>query len=176
MKITIITRKLYKGGWPIDVSSDIECKGSGTETNPAIIETSENLPKAFKLEKSNLFITIQNCYLDSLIVDWCRNLRIENCNIRSVSLQFSSKVFVNKSTIRWTLVFYDSNNITVDNCTIKKLKIHVSNSNIIKNSSIKVIKYITGNGNILEANRIPEKQLNKIKKKYWYSWYNLKIT
>lgn len=175
MKITIITRGLYRGAVPVDVKNDIECNGSGTESDPAIIETSENLPSAFGLEKSNLFIEIQNCYLDSLLLSLCQNVRIENCNTWSFAILDCSKIFVNKSTIRRTLHLVECNNIKIDNCTINRLKIRLSTLNTIKYSTIKKIKFITGYENVLEANKIPEKHLKRVRKKYWYDWYKLKV-
>lgn len=176
MKITItIITVVSARGFRYE-KKEIECKGEGTESDPAIIEPSENLPGAFTLEESNLFITIQNCYLGRLLVNSCENVRIENCNIWSLSIQYCSKAFVSTTTIRRTLSLWESNNVKIENSTINRLKIRLSNSNIIKDSSVKVVKFITGRDNILEANKIPEKHLKKLKKKYWYDWYKLKIT
>ncbi|MBA7535405.1 hypothetical protein ES705_27658 [subsurface metagenome] len=116
-----------------------------------------------------------NSGLDSLMIISCQNVRIENCNTWSLAILECSKVFVNKSTIRRTLHLTECNNVKIDNCTIKRLKIRLSTLNIIKNSTIKKIKFITGHENTLEANNISEKHLKRLKKKYWYDWYKLKI-
>jgi len=105
----------------------------------------------------------------------CQNVRIENCNTWSLNFIDCSKIFVIKSKIRRTLHLTECNDIKIDNCIIKRLKIRLSTLNIIKNSTIKKIKFITGYENVLEINRIPEKHLNRIRKKYWYDWYKLKI-
>ena len=160
---------------PLKEAREFISTGSGTESDPYIIET---LPKSLlllNLGDSDHFVIVQNCYLEKILVDSCQNVRIINCNIWVIALQYCSKIFVNNSTIRRTLKLYESSNVKIEHCAIKILKIHVSKSNIIKKCSLKVVKYITGYDNILEANNIPEKHLNRIKKKYWYHWYKLKI-
>ena len=174
MKITI---KVVKAGWPVPSygEKEIECKGSGTESDPAIIEPSESLQNEFILEDSNLFIIVQGCYLGGIIISSCQNIRIENCNIWSLPIQWCSKVFVKKSTIRRTLTLWESNNVKFEDCNINRVKFIRSNSNIIENCTIKKIKYVWGRDNIFEAYRIPEKHLTKIKKKLWFKQGNLKI-
>jgi len=171
MKITFLIPRVLE---PYE-KREMEFRGSGTESDPAIIEPSENLPGYIMLELSNLYITIQNCYLDKILLVTCQNVKIENCNVRIISLPYCSNISLIKSTIRRTISFWESDNIKIAESTINRLKIRLSNSNIIKNSTIKKVKFITGHDNILEANTIPEKHLNKIKKRYWYHWYKLKI-
>lgn len=89
--------------------------------------------------------------------------------------QHCSSIFVNKSTIRRTLTLWESNNVKFEDCNINRVKFIRSNSNIIRNCTIKKIKYVIGSDNIFESNRIPEKHLKKIKKKYWYDWQDFKI-
>jgi len=151
-------------------------KGSGTETDPAIIEPSEDIPKYLLfLKDSNLYVIIQNCYLERLVLDSCKNVRIENCNIWSFAIQHCSKVFVNKSTMRRFLKLWWSNNVKIEDCDINRVKFTQSNSNNIKNCTIKKIKYVYGKDNIFEANIIPDQNLSKIKKKSWFKKGNLKI-
>jgi hypothetical protein len=174
MKIPI---KIIKPDWPVSsyVKKEIECKGWGTESNPAIIEPSENLPEGFILENFNFFIKVQNCFLAKIVLHSCKNIRIENCNIWSLAIQYCSKVSVNKSTIRRTISLWKTNNVKIGNCIINRVKIHMSNSNTIKNCTIKKIKVVTGIDNIFETNRIPEKHLKKLKKKHWYGWSGVKL-
>ncbi|MHA2474419.1 MAG: hypothetical protein ACXAES_14430 [Promethearchaeota archaeon] len=174
IKILIARAKLPPVGYIIE-EKEIECKGSGTESDPAIIESSENLPRGLCMKNSNFFIIIQNCYLSKILLTSCQNIRIVNCNVRSITLQHSSNIFVNKSTMRRTLSLWWSNNIKIEDCNIKRVKFTTSNSNIIKNSTIKKIKYVYGNDNIFKANIIPEKHLTKIVKKSWFQKGNLKI-
>lgn len=62
MKITI---EVVKTNWqgPYIERRELECNGSGTKADPAIIEPSEKLLNIIRLVKINLFITIQNCDL-----------------------------------------------------------------------------------------------------------------
>jgi len=150
-------------------------KGSGTEIDPVIIEPSENLPHEFMVEESNLFIIVRNCYLGRVGFHKCQNIKIENCNIWILYISNCSKVFVNKSTIRRTLSFWENNNIKLEDCDINRVKFIRSNSNTIKNCTINKIKYVYGNDNIFEANIIPEKHLTRIIKKPWFKKGNLKI-
>jgi len=150
-------------------------KGSGTETDPVIIEPSENLPHEFMVEESNLFIIVRNCYLGRVGFHKCQNVKIEDCNIWILYISNCSKVLVNKSTIRGTISLWESSNIKFEDCDINRVKFIRSNSNIIKNCTVKKIRYIYGNDNIFEANIIPEKHLTKIMKKPWFKKGNLKI-
>ncbi|MFW9873751.1 MAG: hypothetical protein ACFFG0_11655, partial [Candidatus Thorarchaeota archaeon] len=99
MKITIKTNKMNWGGFPIAVYKEIECKGSGIESDPAVITPSENLPEKFELRDSNLYVVFQNCYLDHLLVESCRNVTINNCNIWYVSILNNSNCYVTNSMI-----------------------------------------------------------------------------
>ena len=139
-----IPLKVVKTGIPVPTygTKEIECKGSGTESDPAIIEPSENLPDGFILEESNLFILVQNCYLGKIVFYLCHNIRIENCNVWSIVPQHCSSIFVDKSTIRRTLTLWESNNVKFEDCNINRVKFIRSNSNIIRNCTIKKIKYV----------------------------------
>jgi len=111
MKITLTIIKAGAVG-PIYEKKEVECKGSGTETDPVIIEPSEDLPKyQLLLEDYDIFITIQNCYLERIYLDSCQNVRIENCNVWSITIQNCSKVFMNESIIRRTLTLWESNHV-----------------------------------------------------------------
>lgn len=147
---------------------ELECRGSGTKEDPAIIEPSKQLPNGFTLEESDLFITFQNCYLTALELLSCQNVRLENCNIWKIFISHCFRVVINKSTIRRKLTLRYSNDDKIEDCSIRKLKIVVSNYCFIKNCSIKKITSDWRSINIFEANRFPDYLITWIENKSWF--------
>ena len=155
MKI-LIQRRYTQGVTPEMEYREIECRGSGTMKDPAIIEPLITLPLGFQLEKSDLHIIIQNCYLNTLELSYCQNVRIENCNVWKILITHCLEVVINKSTLRRKITLWYSNDSKIEDCSIRKLRIVVSNSWIIKNCSIKKIRCDKRSSNLFEANKLPE--------------------
>ncbi|MFX1281351.1 MAG: hypothetical protein ACFFA3_18530 [Promethearchaeota archaeon] len=135
----------------------LECTGTGTEDNPAIIEPSGNLPQSFRILNSNIYIDIVHCQIKSLLLANCQNIRVLNCTINYNIIEHCTKIEFKNVVANRKLQLFFCENIKIEECTIEKLKLNHSNSNIFKKSTINQLKKIRCKDNIFEANLVPEK-------------------
>jgi hypothetical protein len=173
MKIAIYVIR-YAGRYPNWKRFLIECKGTGTENDPVIIEPSMNLPQAFKIQDSDLFINIKNCNLQSLIIRSSQNIKLKSCRFKFSILNYCSKIEVENLICSKYLQVNYCTNIRIEGCNIKKLKVYQSNSNIIKNCIIAKLKSTSSNDNIYESISIPEDKLKKLEKNHFVDRIKLK--
>ncbi|MFW9873738.1 MAG: hypothetical protein ACFFG0_11590, partial [Candidatus Thorarchaeota archaeon] len=147
---------------------ELECKGTGTEENPIIIEPSDKIPQGFFLKDSNLHILIRNFNSNKygISIIYCKNVNFEDCllsscilnnsshiNIRNVStdylkISYCSYTDVKESVFKRVKIRNSTLNISFLNCTINRIRkshtrgINFENTKILKIYTYKSIKYI----------------------------------
>ncbi|MFW9872715.1 MAG: hypothetical protein ACFFG0_06390 [Candidatus Thorarchaeota archaeon] len=147
----------YRASW-------LECKGSGTEDDPVIIEPSADLPKDFIIRNSNLYIHIKNCTIPHLTLEKCKNVMVEGCTLSICVLHKCLNITVKNSSISNFLTVYVSHGNIIEDVTINKLNIHHSNSNLVKKCKIDNIIYKFSKDNKFQGNIFPEKLLAQWRK------------
>ena len=120
LRIDVLTSLNPRG--PLSKTVELECEGSGTEQDPAIITTSEHLPDGFRIYDSNLFINIVNCELSHIIMGNCRNISLNNCKIRYIGFGSFVKMRIKNSNFKKSHIL-SSRELEFDTCSFMKLKI-----------------------------------------------------
>ncbi|MFX1257614.1 MAG: hypothetical protein ACFFAN_07140 [Promethearchaeota archaeon] len=138
---------------------ELECKGMGTQDNPIIITSSENLPKVLTISKSNQHIVIRNLNLRFIGLYSCKNITIEKCKFEAFKLFHCSDFKIKNSSFgkfslkechdievegcsmnRIRIVRLLSNQINkFKNCTLDRLKEKFRNKLIFEKTNIKII-------------------------------------
>lgn len=153
-----------------------EGKEKGTLSNPVVIDYSVELPDKVLIEKSDIFITFQdcdisnlwlkscqnillkNCYITRFLSDFCQKITLENCRINTSISQKCSNVNFTNSTFEKLLNLYSSQDCRIVECSIKTLKLYQAKDNIIRFCTISKIKSKLSKLNTFEGNTIPERQ------------------
>jgi len=144
---------------------ELECKGAGTEEDPAIIDPSiASLPKDFYIRNNSYYIHIINCKNHLVSLKNCMNITIEDCNVEICILDKCLNIKIINNTITNSLKLYYCRDIIIERSNIRKLSMYYSRSNIFKICTIDHIVYKFSRNNVYEANTIPEKQLLKLNK------------
>ncbi|NHJ20192.1 MAG: hypothetical protein EAX91_04550 [Candidatus Lokiarchaeota archaeon] len=114
--------------------------GSGVQTDPYIIESSDVFPKVdiIAIKKSNLYIQFRNHDLRSIKFKRSSNITIKNCNSSNLQLLNCSEVKIFDSTFD-LLEINNSVKISIHNSKISYLKLFNSFLNEFDNCSIKRI-------------------------------------
>lgn len=152
---------------------EVDCKGSGTVDDPAILDPSTELPKSFWIHDSQLHLNIDNCYNHIINLVNSQNITVKNCTLESLNFSNCSNNNVESCQKIKHLGMYMSNNNRINRSTIFKLKMSHSNNNSIQDCTITKIKYRNNNENALNNNQIPEEELLKTKKQPTFVSLNL---
>jgi len=119
---------------------ELECEGSGTEQDPAIITASEQLPDFFRIINTHLYIKIINCYT-SIIISGCTNISIINCKFKLLAFEKCAKMKIRDCIIKRSSVSI-SRELEFEGCSFKKLKIRQSRILNFTNCSIAKLKEV----------------------------------
>ncbi len=128
------------------VRLEIECKGSGTEEDPLIIEPSESLPDSFHIIRSHLFVIVKNCKRDFISLNSCTNITITKCNFKNCVIKNCNDINIKDTSISNNLKIYDCMDIKIEDSIIKNLKCKRSNSTNIRNCTIGKIRGVRSEG------------------------------
>jgi len=173
MKI-VIYKDFFKKEWK-KKEIEIECNGSGTEEDPIVIESSENLPRSFEIFDSNNKIIMKDFthssggYDDEITwvsLFFSENLSIENCVMDNLYFHLSSHIKIKNLTCR-NLILSECQECLLEDCHIEEtLAIVKSGKNKIKNCIIDY-KFIYNlhhqcRDNTFENNQIPEEFIDSI--------------
>ena len=173
MKI-VIYKDYFKKEWK-KKEIELEFKGSGTEEDPIVIESSENLPRSIEIFESTYKIIMKDFtnssggYDDEITwvsLFFSENLSIENCVMDNLYFHSSSHIKIKNLTCR-NLILSECQECILEDCHIEEtLAIVKSGDNKIKKCVIDY-KFIYNlhhqcRENIFENNQIPEEYLDSI--------------
>ena len=119
---------------------ELDCEGSGTEQDPAIITASEQLPGFFRIIDTHFYINIVNCYT-SIIISNCTNISIINCKFKLLAFEKCAKMKIRDCIIKSSSAWISSE-LEFEGCSFKKLKIHQSRVLNFTNCSIAKLKEV----------------------------------
>jgi len=135
---------------------ELECEGSGTEQDPAIITASEQLPGFFRIMDTHLYINMVNCHT-SVIMGRCSNISIINCKFKLLALEVCTKMKIRDCIIKSSSV-RSSSELEFEGCSFKKLKITKSMNLDFTNCSIAKLKEIESRDVAFKDSSIQEKK------------------
>ena len=92
-------------------------KGTGTETDPFLVEQGSTLPDIFYLLKVDLFIVLKNLEFKIFELRECKNVKLQDCSIKTLNLSQSSDILIKKCNILHLNILNSKRN-TFDNCKI----------------------------------------------------------
>ncbi|MFW9866510.1 MAG: right-handed parallel beta-helix repeat-containing protein [Candidatus Thorarchaeota archaeon] len=161
----------YMGLFELDdeIIKEFNIPGSGTEKDPYIISSTENLPQDINIYKSKYYLKFSHCDLRShfLGFDLSQNIVVENCeldyceigdpgycyNIQFINCRFEDGLTISKSS-----------NIKLENCDVAGIRLTECYDNtlikctinelIIKNSRANTFKTCTIPAELLEDENI----------------------
>ncbi|MFW9876035.1 MAG: hypothetical protein ACFFG0_23275 [Candidatus Thorarchaeota archaeon] len=167
MKIKLYRNYKYSS---LNNISEKDCRGSGTENDPVVIDGSIPLPREFlEIIDSEIFLLITNRNIKKLRITVSKNVIIKDCSIDWLWLSGCSDIkLVNVKSP--SVVLEMCHNCILDDCEIR---LHLFNSthNLIKNCTIDFLEsnlYLRSKDNIFENNNIHDKYLAKISNQMTY--------
>ncbi len=97
MKIKIRIGKYKKSGEPLDFKEfEITTQGSGLKEDPIILDSLVDIPSDFEILESDVYIIIRDCHINSIVLGYCENIKMERCTFRSIFLYNCSNIIINK--------------------------------------------------------------------------------
>lgn len=158
-------RRAYSGFFEIDedVIKEFGFKGKGTESNPYIICSTENLPQEIEIYKSKYFIKIIDCDLTSHFLGLyiSENIFVENCKINFCEVGSCSDISFLKCTFNDGLRITRGKAITMENCYIAQFGLFQSYSNNFIKCEMNKLLIKKSRGNIFSTCKIPIELLNE---------------
>jgi hypothetical protein len=171
MKLSIMVPSKYSPK-PIPHAAELECEGSGTEQDPAIISPSEHLPDQFRILNSNIFIKIVDCDIGSITLINCSNVSISSCKFRVLYFQNSSKMRIKNVELNKSLI-YESSELEFEGCSFKKLKLRQSRELGFVNCSIVKLKETESSDVVFKESSV---QTSKEKATTYYMAYYIGVS
>lgn len=138
------------------MASRHQWRGSGKEGDPYIIESSNTLPRALMIQKSNIYIIVKGCNLHELILKKVQNVVIENCEFNELYVVKCSNISIENSNVNRYFLLGDSIKIINQNCTIVNLNLAHSFESSFKNCKIHEGESLSSRANIFEDSQLPE--------------------
>ena len=109
---------------------EIECKGSGTKDDPAIIDPSSNFPKGnIDIVESELFIVIKDLDIKLLALRYSKNIVIRNCRFNSLMMADCNHVNIEDSHISFLNWFGNQNCVVKNSVTEESIHIYKCSKN-----------------------------------------------
>ena len=147
------TKRFYGRFGYYEIAIPIECKGSGTEDDPHVIDETYKLLRSIYFLNHTSRTILRKVNSKRIYLDKCKNFTIENCNLNLVKLYQCENLFLKNNRIKKLKNIKGKNN-TFDSNLITKL-----NSNVIETSF--------QNRNILTSNNIHKSDYG-VKKRSMY--------
>ncbi|MFX0104364.1 MAG: hypothetical protein ACFE75_02595 [Candidatus Hodarchaeota archaeon] len=163
----------YKGVFEIDdeIMREFNFQGEGTESNPYIIDSTENLPQEIIIGKSEYFIKIINCNLTSHFLGLfeLQNVLVEHCELNYCEVGYGCNIRFLKCDFNDGLRIGRSKHIQVENCIISKVVLDECYSNSLVKCEIEELEIKVSRGNTFQNCKFPkdvlaEEKLNPPKK------------
>ncbi len=115
-----------------ELAEKLNWKGKGTEDDPFIINDPNPLPKEFLITYSELFIVIENCKWFGLGLLGVKNLKINNCIIRNLYLEYCSTLVLEQVKVK-SLVMKNCTEIVCLSCYLSEVELKLSTWNAFSN-------------------------------------------
>jgi len=154
MEITIY-KKIYEFRYFRYETIEIDCKGEGTEKNPAIIEQTQRFPDILCIKDSKIFIQFTKCKIKTLEFSSSEHISIENSSIKSIRafhcldirlkdsiIENSSwfhhcqKFNIESSRFEEELEIVDFHNCYMKNCFFERIRNRFSSNNVFENCDL----------------------------------------
>ncbi len=130
--------------------------GSGIKEDPFIIEPVEDKYQSLTIYKSINYVILKNFNLKSILLAQCRNITIENCEIRHFHITYCLNIKIKDIYVN-NLILDTCDKIFIEDCNIGKLTIHYYEKGkiIFKNCSFKkiskkLIRHLELNSNVIK--------------------------
>lgn len=153
----------FKDAEKIELS---QIKGTGGKNDPFIIDTDSDFSRFSEIKNSQNYYKIQNCEVDSLVLNKRSNITIESCKFISLDLISCLNINIIKSSMESELCLLECRKANITSCFINKLSLSFSYNNLIKDCQIKIIQNEFSYNNIFEKNRIHKDELLKLTRLY----------
>ncbi|MFW9988885.1 MAG: hypothetical protein ACFFC3_09540 [Candidatus Odinarchaeota archaeon] len=147
-------------------AKELNWDGSGTESDPIIIESTEGIPSNFEVINSSLYINIHNCKFKNIHIRKCENISINSSEFNYLIIVFSSNLLIRESTIKNKLELAIGHNIILKNNAITLLSMNYCYENEIIDCKIKNIDIKYSRANLLQENELNYNSLKNINNKY----------
>jgi hypothetical protein len=140
--------------FPEDGSFQVTCHGSGSHTNPVIIDDSLILPNRISIKDYNLYFIFNSLHLKRLYLEHCENFSFSECEIDLIRMiSCKNLLFVNCSVPR-DLKLKECQNVTFENDLIRKQILFKSSSINLKNCIVIRLTSWMSKSNVYESNNI----------------------
>lgn len=125
----------FRTGEPIKFEEfEVECNGSGTMEDPAIIDSSSNFPKGnIDIVESELYIVIKDLYIELLALRHTKNIVIKNCSFNSLMMVDCNYVTIEDSRIPFLRWFGNQNCLVKNSVTEESIRLYKCSNNTFIN-------------------------------------------
>jgi len=131
--------------------------GENSLENPILIESSGILPKHLKISGSILYVHLNKCSFDSLILKRCQNIKIVDSSCEILQLENCSNIEIDGCQIKTTLYVRKCSQVKISNCSVSRLDLIRSHENYIEKSNFDEAYNDFSSGNTFKNIQIPEK-------------------